>query len=110
MADIDDLEKQLKEAKEEAAKKIEEVKSKEDKKLEKIQTRLKRAKTKERSQQRKDINRLKIILGAICLEHMKQDNLEYYLGKVSERDKDFVWKTLALYREKKTGSTGNDLS
>ena len=102
MADIGDLEKRLNKAKEEAAKKLAEVKSKEDKKLEKIQARLKRAKAKERSQQRKDIDRLKIIIGAIVLEHMKPDNLEYYLGKASDRDRDFVRKTLAVYREKKS--------
>ena len=102
MAEIDDLEKRLNKAKEEAAKKLAEVKSKEDKKLEKIQARLKRAKAKERSQQRKDIDRLKIIIGAIVLEHMKPDNLEYYLGKTSDRDRDFVRKTLDLYREKKS--------
>lgn len=102
MPDIDDLEKKLNLAKEESAKKLQEIKDKEDQKLAKIKNRLKRAKAKETSQQRKDLGRLKIILGAVVLDHMKADNLDYYLGKVSDRDKEFVRKTLALYRDKKS--------
>lgn len=106
MGNLNELQKQLEQAKAERDKKLQDIKDKENKKLENIKKRIKKEQSKQKSQDKKDLTRYKIILGSIILNQMQDSKLDYYLGFVGERDKEFVTQmTRKIRLEKETSLT-----